>query len=147
MALTKRYPIVKFVEVLFLGLILLGLAIGWFIEVRGTQQGTIVSPDDSVKIESFRFCGISGSSSTGTEKARVCGSVISNKPSVPIDLFMYRMPGENTVVRNPVEDRFANGAFVRELALPSGQEPGHYEVVAYFYKQEIRSIVFDVPSP
>jgi hypothetical protein len=131
--------------IIILVLLLLATTLLLFsLQVKGTE---IVSSTDYVRIDSFRFCGISRSSSENTQKLSVCGLLVSDKESVPIRIYLYKMPGEIFVSENPVDDRFSIGKFVREFDLPNGNNTGHYKIVAYFYKEIVGEAEFEIHSP
>jgi hypothetical protein len=57
------------------------------------------------------------------------------------------MPGEILVAENQVNDRFSTGEFVREFDLPGSNNSGSYKFVAYFYKQVVGELEFEIHSP
>jgi hypothetical protein len=140
--------ILRIVQLVFL--IIWAILMGFFVLVyfRGMREGTIMSPDDTVKIASFRFCGVSDGMPGVARKAKVCGFMTSNKKTIRyVGMYLYRMPGEKFVSETPVDDSYPNGEFVRELQLPDENPSGHYLVKVYFYKEVIAQCEFDVTLP
>jgi len=128
-------------------LVLLLLVGSLFFFSSGMNGTESTSPSDYVRIDTLRLCETTPSLSANLQKIRICGSIVSDKQSIPIRMYLYKMPNKNLVAENQVDDRFAPGEFVREFDLPNGNSSGSYKFVAYFYKEIIGELEFEIQSP
>lgn len=127
-------------------LVLLLLAISFLLISRNKDRTEITSPSDDVKINSLRLCGVA-SLSENLQKVSICGSLRADKPSSPIRMYLYKMPDEILIAQNEVNDRFQTGEFVREFHLADTNSIGYYKIVAYFYKQVVGELEFEISTP
>jgi hypothetical protein len=127
-------------------LVLILLITGVLLESLNKDRIEITSPSDYVRIDSLQFCGVA-SLSENRHKVSICGSVVAEKQSIPIRMYLYRMPSETLVAQNQVGERFSTGEFIREFDLPGGNNYGSYKFVAYFYKEVVGKLEFEIQSP
>jgi hypothetical protein len=133
--------------VFILALVTLLLAVTFLWLSLRIKDPKVASSADNVRINSLRFCGAEISSTTHLQKLRLCGSVVSNKPLIPIRMYLYEMPDNTLIGENPVNDKFFVGDFVREFDFLAKDGAQSYKVVAYFYKEVIGELEFNVDSP
>lgn len=106
----------------------------------------VSSPADSVEIQSLQVCGVE-SSSQNVQKVGICGAVVTDKPSIPLRMYLYKMPNKIIVAENPVDDRFSTGEFIRQFDLPESNPSNSYKVIVYFYKNVVGQLEFEISSP
>lgn len=131
-----------FIVVLVL-VLLIGSLFLFSLETNGTESTV---PSDYVRIDSLRFCGVV-SLSENLQRISICGSVVADKPSIPIRMYLYEMPSKTLVAQNQVDERFSTGDFVREFDVPDNNNSGSYKIVAYFYKNVVGELEFEVRNP
>jgi hypothetical protein len=127
-------------------LVLLLLVTSFLLFSLNRDKIEITSPSDSVRIDSLRLCGVA-SVSKDLQKVSICGSVVADKPTVPIRMYLYEMPDKNLVAENQVSDRFSPGEFIREFDLPDSNNSSSYKIVAYFYKNIVGEVEFEIHNP
>ena len=130
-----------------LALVLILLAGSLFLFYFGGIGTETTSPSDYVRINSLRACGNALSTRANLQRIGICGSIISEKQSIPIRMYIYGMPAKILIAENQVGDRFSPGDFVREFDLPDGNSYGSYRFVAYFYKKVVGELEFEIQSP
>jgi hypothetical protein len=127
-------------------LVLMLLVTSFILLLLNKEKIEITSPSDFVRIDGLRVCGVT-SLGKNLQNVSICGSVVADKPSNPIRMYIYEMPSKNLVAQNQVSDRFSPGEFVREFDLPVGNNSNSYKLVAYFYKNVVGEMEFEINSP
>jgi len=143
----KVILIMRKIGVIILFLVLVLLAATLFLFSSGIKGIEHVSPSDNVRIEELRLCGATPIPNSNAQKIRICGSLLSDKQSIPIRIYIYKMPDDILVVENPVEDRFPAGEFFREFDLPVATKNNSYKLIAYFYKKVVGELEFKINGP
>ncbi len=126
--------------------VLLLLAAGFIVFFLNKEKIETSSPSDYVRIDGLRVCGVT-SFRKNMQRVSICGSIVTDQPSVPIRMYIYEMPSKNLVAENQVGDRFSPGEFVREFDLPVNNNSTAYKFVAYFYKNVVGEMEFEIHSP
>ena len=103
------------------------------------------SPSDDVRVDSLRLCEVYPSRKL--QEVDICGSVVANKASIPLRMYLYKMPSEILVAENKVDDRFSNGEFILSFALADRDNTGSYMVAVYFYKEVVGELEFEINAP
>ena len=131
-------------NVIFFTLILLLITVGLLLFSLNLSRVENTSPTDYVQIDDLRYCGVELSPSKNLYKLKICGVLVSEKPSVPINMYLYKMPDDNYIDATPTGDRLLSGEFVREFELPIDFDDGLYRVAAYFYKEIVGNLEFEI---
>jgi hypothetical protein len=78
-----------------------------------------------------------------TQNLYACGYIDSNS-FVVLSIMLYKDPLERPIYSNPVNDRFENGQFCREIFIPSDDRRGSYRVIVYHFRQIVAFSAFEI---
>ena len=84
--------------------VLLLLAATYFLFSLGIKGIENVSPSDNVRIAELQLCDTTSIPGANVQKIGICGSLLSDKQSIPIRMYIYQIPEGVLVAENPVDD-------------------------------------------